>query len=73
MLTAWPCETEAATHGLRWIASRGGSQTTHTIIPTDSMSLLQKSEKWNGKPRLTWLCQCSTSTFEESCGCAVLG
>ena len=29
-------------HALRWIASRGDSQTTHVIILTDSMSLLQK-------------------------------
>ena len=35
-------EVEAATHALRWIASRGDSQTTHAVILTDSMSLLQK-------------------------------
>ena len=29
-------------HALRWIASRGDSQTLHAIILTDSMSLLQK-------------------------------
>ena len=34
---------EAVTHALRWIASRGDSQTTHAIILTDSVSLLQKS------------------------------
>ena len=45
-------EVEAVTYALRWIASRGDSQTTHAIILTDTMSLLQKSEKWNGKPRL---------------------
>ena len=30
----------------------GDSQTTNAIILTDSMSLLQKVKKWNGKPRL---------------------
>ena len=47
-------EVEAVTHALRWIASRGDSQTTHAIILTDSMSLLQKvksgmagSPDWN--------------------------
>ena len=38
-------EVEAVTHVLRWFASRGDSQTTHAVIPTDSMSL----EKWNWK------------------------
>ena len=33
-------EVEEVTHALRWIASRGNS--THAIILTDSMSLLQK-------------------------------
>ena len=37
-------EVEAITHALRWIASRGDSQTTHAIIFTDSMSLLRKVE-----------------------------
>ena len=35
-------EMEAVTHALRQIASRGDSQTTHAIILTDSMNLLQK-------------------------------
>ena len=34
--------TVSTTHALRWIASRDNSQTTHAIIVTDSMSLLQK-------------------------------
>ena len=34
-------EVEAVTHALRWVASRGDNQTTHAIILTDSMSLLQ--------------------------------
>ena len=32
------------THALRWIASRGDSQTTHSTILTNSMSLLQNVE-----------------------------
>jgi ribonuclease HI len=43
-------ETEAVTHALRWIASRGNSQTTHAIILTDSMSLLQKVKSGMGSP-----------------------
>ena len=35
-------EVKAVTYALRWIASRGDSQTTHAFILTDSMSLLQK-------------------------------
>ena len=35
-----------------WTASRGDSRATPAIILTESMSLLQKSEQWNGKPRL---------------------
>ena len=34
-------EMGAVTHALRWIASRGDSQTTRAIILTDSMSLPQ--------------------------------
>jgi len=41
---------EAVTHALRWIASRGDSQTTHAIILTDSMSLLQKVKSGMGSP-----------------------
>ena len=44
-------EMEAVTQALRWIASRGDSQTTHAIILTYSTSLLQKSgmgsPNWN--------------------------
>ena len=43
-------EMEAVTHALRWIASRGDSQTTHAIILTDSMSLLQKVKSGMGRP-----------------------
>ena len=43
-------EVESVTHALHWIASRGDSQTTHTIILTDSMSLLQKVKSGMGSP-----------------------
>ena len=43
-------EVVAVTHALRWIASRGDSQTTHAIILTDSMSLLQKVKSGMGSP-----------------------
>ena len=43
-------EVEAVTHALRWIASRGDSQSTHAIIFTDSMSLLQKVKSGMGSP-----------------------
>ena len=41
-------EAEAATHALRWIASRGDSQTTHATILTDSMRLLQNMKSGIG-------------------------
>ena len=41
-------EEEAVTHAYRWFASRGGSQTTHAIILTDSMSLLQQQKMKSG-------------------------
>ena len=43
-------EVEAITHALRWIASRGDSRTTHVIILTDSMSLLQRVKSGMGNP-----------------------
>ena len=43
-------EVEAVTHTLRWTASRGDSQMTHTIILTDSVSLLQKVKSGMGSP-----------------------
>ena len=43
-------EMEAVTHDIRWIASRCDSQTTHAIIPTDSMNLLQKVKSGMGRP-----------------------
>ena len=44
-------EVEAATHALRWIASRVESD--HTCHhPHRLNKLATKCEKWNGKPRL---------------------
>ena len=43
-------EVEAVTHALRCIALRGYSRTTHAIILTDSMSLLQKKKSEMGSP-----------------------
>ena len=60
-------EVEAVTCALRWIASSGDSRTTHAIILTDSMSLLQKWKvEWETQ---TGMCQWSTPTFENSRGC----
>ena len=61
-------EVEAVAPALRWTASRGDSRTTHVIILTDSVSLLQK---WKWKVQ-TGMCQRSTLTFENSCGCTLL-
>ena len=47
------CGKKAVTYALRWISSKGDSRTTHAIIFTDSVSLLQKvksrtrSPDWN--------------------------
>ena len=60
-------EMEGVTHALRWIASRCDSQTTHAIILTDSMILLQKVKSGMESPDIG-MCQCSTSIFEESYG-----
>ena len=43
-------EVEAVTHALRWVVSRGDSRTTHVLILTDSMSLLQKVKGGMGSP-----------------------
>ena len=59
-------EVEAVTHALRWIASRGDSQTTHVLIFTDSLSLLQKVK--GGMEAQTGMCRWSTSTFETLVG-----
>ena len=39
-------------HALRWIASRGDSQTVQSIILTDSMSVLQKVKSGMGSPEV---------------------
>ena len=51
-------------HALCWIASRGDSQTTHTAISTDSVSLLKKRFKWKAE---AGMCQCSSSTIGNTC------
>ena len=43
-------EVDAVTHSLRWIASRGDSRSTHAVILTDSMGLLQKMKSGMGSP-----------------------
>ena len=43
-------EVEAVTHALHWIALRGDSQTTHAVILTDSMSLVQQVKSRTGSP-----------------------
>ena len=43
-------DVEAVAYVLRWIASRGYSQTTHAIILTNLMSLLQKVKIRMGSP-----------------------
>ena len=43
-------EVEAVTRVLRWIASGGDSRTSHAILLTDSMSLLQKVKSGMGSP-----------------------
>ena len=45
-------EVEAVTHAVRWIALRGDSQTTHTILLAYSVNVLQKMKNGMGKPRL---------------------
>ena len=53
--SSFTMEVEAATHVLRWIATRGDSRTTHAIIFTDSMSLLQKVEREAQTGMCQWL------------------
>ena len=43
-------EMEAVTHALHWIAPRNDSQTTHAIILTYPMSLLQQVKSGMGSP-----------------------
>ena len=43
-------EVEADTHALRWIASRGDSQTTHAVILADSTILIQILKSGMGSP-----------------------
>ena len=46
-------EVEADTHALRWIASRGDSQTTHAVILADSTILIQILKSGLGSPDWT--------------------
>ena len=63
-------EVEVVTHALRQTALKGDSQTTHAIILTDWMSLLQKVKvEWEAKIGMH---QWSTSILENSCGCTAL-
>ena len=43
-------EVEAVTHALRWIASRGDSQTTHAVILADLTILIQIVKSAMGSP-----------------------
>ena len=43
-------EVEAVTHAIQWLASKQDVQTTHAIILTDSLNLLQKVESGMGCP-----------------------
>ena len=43
-------EVEAVTPALCWIGSRGDSQTTHAILLTDSVNVLQKVKNGMGSP-----------------------
>ena len=46
-------ETEAVTHAVRWVVSRGDIESDHTCHHTHRFNeLATKSEEWNGKPRL---------------------
>ena len=56
-------EVEAITHAFSWIASRDDSQTTHAIILTYPMSLLQKVKSGMGNP--DW----NVSTVDTLVGC----
>ena len=43
-------EVDAVTLALRWIASRGDSQTTQAILLADSVNFLQKVKSGMGNP-----------------------
>ena len=62
-------EVKAVAHALRWIASRGDSQTTHAIVLTDSMNLLQKVKSGMGSP--DWHVS-MVYIHLRSCGCTAL-
>ena len=43
-------EVEAVTHAIQWLACQCDAHTTHAVILTDSMNLLQKVESGMGCP-----------------------
>ena len=51
--------------------SQSGHTCQHPHADTESMSLLQKVKSGMGSPGWN-MCQCPTSTFENSCGCTAL-
>ena len=67
LTSSFTMELEAVTHTLRWIASRGDCQITHTIILTACYKKCKV--EWEAQ---TGMCRWSTSTFETSCGCTAL-
>ena len=48
--TSLTIEVEAVTHALRWLSSRGYSRTTHAILLTDSVNLVQTMTSGMGGP-----------------------
>ena len=62
-------KVEAVTHASAGLPRRD-SQTTHAIILTHSISLLQKVKSGMRSP--DGMCRWSTSTFENSCWCSAL-
>ena len=58
-------EVEVVPRSLLWIATRSDSRTTHAIVLTDSISLLQKVTNGIGSP--DW--GVSASNCGNSCGC----
>ena len=67
LTSSFTMELEAVTHNLRWIASRGDSQITHTIIFTACYKKCKV--EWEAQ---TGMCRWSKSTFETYCGCTAL-
>ena len=60
--SSWPMEMEAVTHALRWVASRGDSQTTHAFNEPAT-----KSQKWNGSPDLAFVVRGTPKAITNFC------